>query len=193
MAKNLNYAVEGSYCGVDKDDGTYNITTENTTNCDIYGRLYTWGVAIGEPDCNDKKCLEKSTQKLQGVCPEGWRIPSNEDWNVLMKFVNPKCSDNTTCANAGAKLRSVKGWNDNIVGTDDYGFAALPGGSGNASSGLWGVGNRGDWWSASEILANNSNGSYCMSIISKSSNFSWLTFMKTTRSGVRCVKDVANE
>jgi len=111
MAENLNYAAIGSYCG----DGT-SVTDENTETCDTYGRLYNWATA-------------------KTVCPSGWRLPSDADWNVLMKFVNPSCSDNSRCDGAGTRLKSINNWylqsdddGSSGNGTDRYGFAALPGG-----------------------------------------------------------------
>jgi len=117
MAENLNFAAEGSRC--------YN---DSTTYCEKYGRLYNWGTAMK-------------------ACPSGWHLPSDTEWNVLMKFVNPSCSDNRDCVNAGTKLKATSGWNRNSNGEDTYGFAALPGGS---SSDFDNVGNYGYWWSASE-------------------------------------------
>ncbi len=53
MAENLKYMAKGSFCY--EDDLSF---------CEQYGRLYTWDVA-------------------QNVCPEGWRLPSESDWNAL--------------------------------------------------------------------------------------------------------------
>jgi len=53
MAENLNYFVEGSKCYEGKD-----------TNCDKYGKLYSWAMA-------------------NTVCPPNWRLPSNADWDKL--------------------------------------------------------------------------------------------------------------
>jgi len=123
MAKNLNYAVEGSKCYNNQD-----------SYCKTYGRLYDWNTAMS-------------------VCPEGWHLPSDADWNILMKFVYPSCSDNSNCAKAGTKLKSANDWNayNGIPkGTDNYGFAALPGGAMYSDGDLDDVGNIGTWWSSSE-------------------------------------------
>jgi len=57
MAKNLNYAAEGSKCyGGDN------------ANCAIYGRLYDW-----------------NTARL--ACPSGWHLPSHAEWSTLTDFV----------------------------------------------------------------------------------------------------------
>jgi uncharacterized protein (TIGR02145 family) len=130
MAENLNYDVNGSKCG---NVNTNTLSDANTTTCDTYGRLYDW-----------------TTAKTESICPSGWHIPSNEEWNKLMKFVNPNCKDNSSCTDAGTKLKSASHWSSGgITGTDVYGFAALPGGVGDNGS-FGNVGYNGYWWSASE-------------------------------------------
>jgi len=128
MAENLNYKAINSRCYGD-----------NPANCAIYGRLYNWATAM-------------AGTKYRGVCPSGWHIPSDADWNVLMKSVNPSCTDNSNCAGAGKKLKANSSlWNSNGKGTDDFGFSALPGGHGNSDGRFELVGEHGDWCSTSEI------------------------------------------
>jgi uncharacterized protein (TIGR02145 family) len=145
MAENLNDNVAGSKCygedGQVFETNTAIYTTlsnaEVQANCEKYGRLYNWATAIT-------------------VCPSGWHLPSNADWNILMRFVNPSCSDNSSCAGAGTKLKAAEGWNDyksSGNGTDDYGFSALPGGDGGSNGLFGGVGDRGGWWSATKSSA----------------------------------------
>jgi len=125
MAENLNYAVKDSvidYCNNYTQSCTYKVIdktkcgNDKPYNCDKYGRLYDWATALS-------------------VCPAGWHLPSDADWNVLMKFVNPNCSDNSDCDKAGTKLKATSGWDtyrDTAhrgvpSGTDDFGFSAMPG------------------------------------------------------------------
>jgi uncharacterized protein (TIGR02145 family)/uncharacterized repeat protein (TIGR02543 family) len=95
----------------------------NASNCERYGRLYDWDAAMG-------------------ACPAGWRLPTDADWNDLV----------TTAGGAnvaGGRLKSRGGWSSTGNGTDEFGFSALPGGTG-WSSGFRPVGSWGYWWSASE-------------------------------------------
>ena len=96
MAENLNYRTKkGSYCYDNKE-----------SNCDKYGRLYTWKAAMK-------------------ACPSGWHLPSKEEFEVLINKVGGKVIVNQA-------LKSTSGWDDHIEGTgngtDAYGFSALPGG-----------------------------------------------------------------
>jgi len=148
MAKNLNCNVSGRKC-----------YDNSEANCDKYGGLYTWAAAMALPtNCNTSSCAPQVGAKHRGICPSGWHIPSVADWNVFMKFVNPSCSDNSTCDGAGTKLKASSGWNSNGNGTDDYGFAALPGGYG-LSEGYYftNVGDFGYWWSANESDSYNAH------------------------------------
>jgi len=75
---------------------------------EIYGKLYNW-YAVRDP---------------RGLSPEGWKIPSDSDWNILSNYLG---GDSI----AGGKLKST-GTNywlgTNYYGTNDYGFDALPSG-----------------------------------------------------------------
>lgn len=42
-------------------------------NCDTYGGLYQW----------DEAMQYSTTQGAQGICPSGWRIPTDDDWKTL--------------------------------------------------------------------------------------------------------------
>ena len=112
MAENLNHNAIGSKCGNAGGVGTTLVlfTDANTAACDNFGRLYTWETAIALPGCNGEICASRISANHQGVCPTGWHIPSEADWNKLMKFVNPSCSDNSRCEGAGTKLKAASGY-----------------------------------------------------------------------------------
>jgi uncharacterized protein (TIGR02145 family) len=117
MAENLNHEVDGSLC-----------YGNNSANCTKYGRLYDW-------------------QTANTVCPSDWRLPSNEDWNILIDYVGGRAS-------AGKYLKAKSGWNDyrekSGGGENKYGFTALPGGHGSPSDDhhFVGAGAFGNWWSS---------------------------------------------
>jgi uncharacterized protein (TIGR02145 family) len=91
VAINLNYENEDSFCFEYEEE-----------NCERYGRLYPW-------------------ESAQLACPDGWHMPSPEEFNTLIDLVGGK-------AVAGARLKSMEGWETGAVSTDDYGFTALPAG-----------------------------------------------------------------
>ena len=50
----------------------------NDENSEIYGRLYTWSVAMND-----------STAKgSQGICPDGWHLPTDKEWTILIDNIS---------------------------------------------------------------------------------------------------------
>jgi len=135
MAENLNYATLGSKCGYTSGNGTSLLSDNNTTFCDTYGRLYDWNTAM-----NNSASSTAVPSGVRGVCPSGWHLPSQAEWNVMTVYIGGANTE-------GKRLKATSGWNKyNGVsgnGTDEYGFSALPGGSGGGNNGYW-------WSSASE-------------------------------------------
>ena len=79
MAENLNFFD-------DQNESMHDTTLcyENSTdNCEIYGRYYTWGVAMdgaavysnNAVGCGyESACLPE--ESVRGICPDGWHLPS---------------------------------------------------------------------------------------------------------------------
>jgi uncharacterized protein (TIGR02145 family) len=160
MAENWNCNVNGSKC-YDNDPA----------NCAKYGRLYGWTTAMA-------------------ACPSGWHLPSDAEWNVLMKFVNPSCSDNNYyCNDAGTKLKSASGWisySGVPLGTDKFGFSALPGDNGSSNGNFGFVGYGGYWWSATET---SDSLAYCQYMDNNNAEVDRSHCYKSTLYSVRCVQD----
>jgi uncharacterized protein (TIGR02145 family) len=57
----------------------------------------------------------------RGICPEGWRVPNNRDWNTLEDFLGGG-------AQAAKALKATDGWPGPNAGENSSGFAALPAG-----------------------------------------------------------------
>ena len=99
----------------------------NDANCAKYGRLYDWKTALT-------------------ACPAGTHLPTDEEWETLVDYAGGEDE-------AGEKLKSTSGWKqhegESGNGTDNYGFAALPGGA-FADDHFEAAGTIGLWWSATE-------------------------------------------
>jgi len=154
MAKNLNYNVPSSKCYDNIE-----------SNCNTYGRLYDWATAMV-------------------VCPSGWHLPSNDERDELINFVQNISGNEYSIS----ELKAIEGWNgENGNGTDEYGFSALPGGSGGGSGSRFnGIGDSGYWWTASENDEYNAyswiigNGYYGINVTSGK---------RLSMFSVRCLKD----
>lgn len=133
MAENLNYAYAADTL-YEKDraclsiSNIYDLQAEPVRTCDVFGRLYSYGAAMDSAavfgddgkGCSTGSCTPN--EQVRGICPEGWRLPSNEDWNTLFNTAGG-------ASVAGKKLKSRIGWNFNGNGTDDYGFSVTPSGT----------------------------------------------------------------
>jgi uncharacterized protein (TIGR02145 family) len=134
MAENLDYSVDSSWCYSNSAD-----------SCAKYGRLYQWAAMMGLEATYNKK-LWRGILPHQGICPNGWHVPSDSEWTMLTSYTGGK-------ATSGPLLKSTGGWNNSGKGTDNYGFRALPGGV------IWGtskdIGYYGYWSSATELDESN--------------------------------------
>jgi uncharacterized protein (TIGR02145 family) len=168
MAENLNFNASGSKCG--GTDGL--LKDENTVNCDIYGRLYDWSTIMAGSSSSSS-----NPSGVRGICPSGWHVPSFEEWMTLVNYAG---------VDPGTKLKSTAGWHDNGNGTDDFGFAALPGAS-QAATGTFGtIPYYGVWWSATE------SGSDAQRLLMQFNNSSVQRELlsKVAKLSLRCVEDV---
>jgi uncharacterized protein (TIGR02145 family) len=139
LAQNLNYRGEDGYLGLCYGDEPRR-QIFNPENCEKYGRLYDWSEAMGLNRTQNWNWVGNNEETVQGACPDGWHLPSNEEWQILKDFVG--------FTTAGKKLKAVNGWDNNGNGMDDYGFAALPGGRYN--NGFSEIGTEGNWWTSTE-------------------------------------------
>ncbi|MDR2999758.1 MAG: fibrobacter succinogenes major paralogous domain-containing protein [Fibromonadaceae bacterium] len=165
MARNLNFNATGSVCYENEPE-----------NCDKYGRLYDWDMAMDNASSSNA-----TPSGVQGVRPDGWHLPSDAEWSVLMTAVGGYFT-------AGTKLKAASGWSSGN-GTDDYGFSALPGGS-RSTDGSFSVGTGGGgyWWTATERESGSNAFFQCMGsgyeyVIDGSGN-------KAFGFSVRCLQDV---
>jgi uncharacterized protein (TIGR02145 family)/uncharacterized repeat protein (TIGR02543 family) len=168
MAENLNYN-DGGVCH-----------GNNPSNCATYGRLYDWQTAMALPNCNETNCSGQVVSMHRGICPEGWHIPTNEEWNILIDFVG--------ASTAGTKLKNKTGWGASsehpvIPGTDDYGFSALPGGGYTPGYSLGQTGAIGLWWSAT----GNIGAAVTYMMLGGSADVSQIEAGKHTHHSVRCI------
>ena len=61
-------------------------------NCDQYGRLYTWTDAMGIDKSYQKK-YANLTGVRQGICPDGYHMPSDAEWQKLYDFIEANGGD----------------------------------------------------------------------------------------------------
>ena len=59
----------------------------DTTNCDKYGGLYQWAEMMQLPSsCNTESCYKKIRRDHRGICPEGWRLFTYDDYEIVKDY-----------------------------------------------------------------------------------------------------------
>ncbi len=92
MAEDLKYAPSSGSAAVDKHSWCYEDEDEY---CEKYGRLYDWTAAVDtlDSDCGYKHDCEPFEEPRQGICPEGWHIPSQKEAVELRTVLSSANSD----------------------------------------------------------------------------------------------------
>jgi len=87
MAENLNVGEMVRGYKDQKDDSKIEryCYDNDTTNCDRYGGLYQWAEMMQLPfECNSKSCADSIKPNHQGICPEGWRLLTYNDFYIIV-------------------------------------------------------------------------------------------------------------
>ncbi|SMG42705.1 major paralogous domain-containing protein [Fibrobacter sp. UWB13] len=103
--ENLNIPIEGSFC-----------YDSLSTNCEKYGRLYTWTMAMNIDESYATTELGKIKLPHQGICPAGSHLPSLSEWQQLDDYLNKHPSEKELFLNQiGGFYRPNSGFsNENI-------------------------------------------------------------------------------
>jgi uncharacterized protein (TIGR02145 family) len=155
--------------------GAYSVFNNALENLDVYGNLYNW----------------YAVDDIRGLAPDGWHIPSNDEWNVLANFIGE---------NPGGVLKAVGTieagdglwYQPNSGAIDLYGFSGLPGGYDLFGWGgsFTGLGSYGYFWTSE---SGTSNSAWRRLLSHDNSSLSILGGNMATGFSVRCIKDQAEQ
>ncbi len=96
----------------------------NPANCATYGGLYQWNEMMDY----------SGAQGAQGICPDGWYIPRDNEWCTLEQTIDPTISCSTTGwrgTTIGGQLKEIGNlhWTyPNTGASDEFGFTVIPSG-----------------------------------------------------------------
>jgi len=171
--------------------------------CDLYGGLYTWGTLM-----NGQSSSDSNPSGVQGICPEGWHVPSDDEWTQLVDYVVSQGFPNSSDVNgAGNALKSCRQENsplggdcntsehprwdshDTHHGFDEFGFSALPGGFRELGGSFVHIGFYSLWWSSTE-LSSNVNFAWHYRMYLGGSVGRSQAYRKTNGFSLRCVRDL---
>jgi uncharacterized protein (TIGR02145 family) len=155
--------------------GAYVLYNDDLANDIVYGKLYNWYTTVDS----------------RGVCPTGWHVPSDCEWDYLVLNIGGY-------SGSGVKLKSTSGWWLN--GLNTFGFNAMPGSCYYLESGVntgayyFGgnspIGSSSFWWSSSSINISNA-ALRCISWAMGSNDLSpqFLSNVKNNGFSIRCIKN----
>ena len=69
---------------------------DNTQNCDTLGGLYAW----------DELMQYETAESMPGICPSGWRVPTDGDWFAMESFLDQTITDPFQVGSRGTNLAS---------------------------------------------------------------------------------------
>jgi len=180
MAENLNVGtkINSTLSGYQQ---TNNETIEkycyynDVDNCNVYGGLYEW----------PEMMQYLMNEGVQGICPDGWHIPSNSEYTTLTNFLG---------TDAGGKMKSTgtieQGnglwYEPNEGATNSSGFTGLPGSDEYFSN----IGFNGNFWSSSPSGQNTAR---YRALGFESVDLESYTYDKNIGLSVRCIKGCPEE
>lgn len=168
-----------------KKNGT-NLTDEQILQL---GYLYSWSAAVGLKSYDEAKEKTYFSYTRQGICPNGWHIPTKSDW--------------VESETNGKKLKSTTGWyngdSEYKAGSDSHGFSALPAGycsvSSSGSNYIKDLGTYAYFWTVDPEVTTgilgykNTDGAFARLMGYSYDELFSISHTKTAALSVRCVKD----
>ena len=139
----------------------YSWFNNNMLHAEEHGALYNW----------------YTVENMQ-LCPEGWRVPTDEDWFELTHNLGSV---------SGRQLKAENGWSAGGGGSDIYGFKAMGSGYRYHNGEFGGMHQHGFWWSATPATAFAAWG---RNITSSGSTVNRFGYGNEYGFSVRCVKTV---
>ncbi|MGA7721907.1 MAG: FISUMP domain-containing protein [Ignavibacteriaceae bacterium] len=164
MQEQTNNGIIEKYCF--KDD---------SANCTTYGGLYQWAEAVkyknGATDTSSPN--PAFSGNIQGICPGGWHIPTDNEFDTLAKEVNQD----------GNALKAI---GQDGTSTNTSGFSVMLAGSRGDDGYFYDLGYYTYFWSSTE---GSTMGAYTLDLYGSESYVNLGYYHKGPGFGIRCVKD----
>ena len=196
MAENLRTTRYANGTSIPLGTSTSTITSyrynpnDNANNVPTHGYLYNWPAVM-----HGASSSSANPSGVQGICPNGWHVPSDAEWTQLTDYVGSQTQyqcDNSS-NNIAKALASTTGWNSSTytcaVGNNPStnnatGFSALPAGYYGGYYDDFGGG--AGFWSATE---GSGNGAYGRGLGYNYASVYRYGYYKNYGFSVRCVRD----
>ena len=160
-----------AFCWWENDSATY---------AESYGAYYTFAAAN-----NGNVTSDSAYSTIQGVCPDGWHMPSQGEWNELRNYLGSVGH----AGNEGTVLKSTTGWDADGNGTDLYGFNTHPYGLRDHESGGFQFQGVAELFYSSNENENSIGGAWMFIFENDSNEIMKGNDSKQRGSHIRCVKN----
>lgn len=146
------------------------------SNVEQYGYLYNWPAIM-----NGAEPSSTSPSGIQGICPDGWHVPSYGEWSRLNNTLGGRYND------AGSKLAGEADlWDNGLLTSSRYfgetGFNALPAGMSYGT----GFGHKANFWCTTMY---DNDDVYYRYLTSNSPELMYEQLPPSSFLSVRCVRD----
>lgn len=153
------------------------VMDNDEANAATYGRLYSWEAAM-----RGDSGSEGDSREIQGASPEGWHIPSAEEWIKLINYLG-----GDAVAGGHLKEKGFDHWLEPNTGADDKtGFGALPTGWFDFSGVFKGLGEKSFLRSSTSPGA---GGGYAWELNGTSASISRVFLHPADAIPIRCIKN----
>jgi len=152
--------------------------------CEEYGGLYDWDEAMGYVN----------TPGAQGICPEGWHIPTDEEWCTLTTYIDARVNCDTwgwSGKDAGGRMKQagLDHWSfPNAAADNSSGFTALGAGYRVTEGQFVSLGNYALFWSSTE---SSSTCGFYRYLGYQHAHAGRYGYLKQGGLSVRCIKSLA--
>ena len=156
----------------------YDFDSQNETD---YGKLYNY----------------YTVADARNVCPTGWHVPTDADWDALTLYLDPDADTsivegqgnfNSQSAYGGGRIKSKSNlWLDpNYYATDEVNYSALPGGAADSLGTFDNIQEAASFWSATAV---NANDAYTRGVSYGSGRLRKYMADQNQGTSIRCIKD----
>ena len=154
----------------------------DTTYCDHYGGLYQWAEMMQLPSrCNTESCSDLIQPNHQGICPDGWRLFTWDDYTVVAGFNDDRLGESIA---EGLRSQCFSGYNTS-------GFSLIGGGERDSDDGLFKYLNEYALWAYPQEFKGSESWAIYSALVSKLNNESpgrYSGGSKKDGLSVRCTK-----
>jgi uncharacterized protein (TIGR02145 family) len=183
MAENLNTGkMTDNNEQTDNDQIEKYCYKNDSMNCVKYGGMYQWDELMAYNGTND-------TSQVQGICPEGWHIPTDHEWMDMEYSIGMNLDVRDDIGrrgiNQGDRLKTMEKCTKEVY-CNMTGFSAKLGGMRDEKGYFYGIGFTGNFWTATD---KNKNKTWYRQLLSSSPQIVRETANKSIGLYVRCVKN----